>query len=413
MSKEAGRYRVGVIALHPIQYQAGLWRTLARHPRLDVKVIYLDRVGLDGSIDPTMKAPMKWDVPLLEGYDHEFVPNWSRFRFTPIIQRINPGLPERLRAGAYDAILVHGYLTLSNWLALWTARRTGMRVVYRGEGSMRGRDRHDSRLAGLLKGPTNRFFLRHCDAIAHSSSDNRRYQISRGADPEQLFPMPCAVDNETLQAFSAASDCEAFRKRHGIPDEARLILTVGRFTENKRTQDCIDALSQPVLQEQEDVHLLVAGDGPLRADLERRARELKLAERVHFLGFLGQKEIVEAALTSELFVLASSYGDPSPKALAEALFLGLPAVCSDGVGTCHDVIVDGENGFVFPTADVARMAGHIAQTLSDPVRRAAMGERSREVARRDDFQAGVDSLVARLDRLSESVVGPRDGGSTS
>ena len=56
---EQDRYDLAVVALHPIQYQAGLWRTIARHPRLRLRVLYLDRVGVDGSIDPTMKAAMK------------------------------------------------------------------------------------------------------------------------------------------------------------------------------------------------------------------------------------------------------------------------------------------------------------------------------------------------------------------
>ena len=146
VSMRKARYALAVVAPHPIQYMAGLWWTLARHPRIDLRVIYLDRVGLDGAIDPTMQAAMKWDVPLLDGYEHEFVRNLSPLRFTPIVHRINPGIRARLTASRYDAVILHGYLTLSNWIALPAARRRGIKVVYRGEGSMQGGERHDSPL---------------------------------------------------------------------------------------------------------------------------------------------------------------------------------------------------------------------------------------------------------------------------
>ncbi len=53
------RHRLAVVALHPIQYQAGLWRVMAAHPRLDLDVIFLDTVGIDGTVDPTLKTALQ------------------------------------------------------------------------------------------------------------------------------------------------------------------------------------------------------------------------------------------------------------------------------------------------------------------------------------------------------------------
>ena len=157
-----------------------------------------------------------------------------------------------------------------------------------------------------------------------------------------------------------------------------------------------------------DIHLILAGDGPLRSKLEAYTTDLGLADRVHFLGFLSQHEMVEAVVASELFAICSSHGDPSPKALAEALALGKPAVCSEGIGTCRDVIEDGTNGYVVPSMDPAALAEGIAQVLFAPdSEREAMSAHSKRMARRDDFQAGVDSLVTHLDRCLGSAVATR------
>lgn len=408
------RYALAVVALHPVQYQAGLWRMMAAHPRIDLRVIYLDTVGIDGSRDPTMHAPMKWDLPLLDGHEYEFVKNLSPFRFTPVVHRLNPGLYRRLRARPYDAVLVHGYLTLSNWIALLAARRRGMKVVYRGEGSMRGGDRIDTAAVNAVKRPLNAWFLRAADAIAYSSEDNRAYQVSRGAPPERLFPMPCAVDNEQLEKLKKrAAPAEAFRVRHGLPAGAQLVITVGRFAEHKRMRDCIDAFACQPLCDREDVHLLLVGDGPLRGALEAQVRQLGLDRRVHFLGFLGQQEMVEAVCASDVFLLASSHGDPSPKALSEALYLERPVVCSDGVGTCQDLITPGRNGFIVPRLDAEALARALADVLADPGRRRAMGAHSHEVAQAWDFQSGVESLVSRLDALFADAPDPRANGQTT
>jgi len=168
MRKE--RHEIAVVAPHPIQYQAGLWRGMARHPRFCVDVLFLDRVGVDGAIDPTLNAPMKWDVPLLDGYESEFIRNLSPFRFSPVINRVNPGLYKRLCARHYDAILVHGYLTFSNWIALLAAKRSGALLVYRGEGSLRGRTLHDSPIVNFLKYPS----MASSSANATSSPAARR-----------------------------------------------------------------------------------------------------------------------------------------------------------------------------------------------------------------------------------------------
>lgn len=393
-------HRLVVVALHPIQYQAGLWRCMARHPRLEVDVIYLDTVGVDGSIDPTLNAPMKWDMPLLDGYPHDFVRNLSPFRFAPIVNRVNPGLYRRLRSSKWDAMIVHGYLTVSNWIALAAAKRTETPVIYRGEGSMRGGDRFDRPGVNQVKRYLNARFLEACDAVAYSSADNRDYCLSRGASADRVFSMPCAVDNEQLTAMAAqARPREDWRKEHGIPNEAQVVVTVGRFAEHKRVGDTIAGLACGPLRERRDVHLAIVGDGPLRAELETAAAASGVGDRIHFLGFLNQPGVVETILASELFLLASAQGDPSPKALSEALCLGRAAVCSDGVGTCYDLIEPGRNGFVFPRCDPEALSRSVAEALADPERLAEMGERARAVGGENDFQTGVDSLVRKLDAM--------------
>ena len=103
-------------------------------------------------------------------------------------------------------------------------------------------------------------------------------------------------------------------------------------------------------------------------------------------------------LAADAFALASNR-DPSPKALSEALYLELPAVCSDGVGTCYELVEPGQNGELYRCNDVEGLAAAISRVLNDADR---MGRRSHEIALANDFRIGLDSLAQKLDELMEA-----------
>ena len=69
---------LAIIASHPIQYYAPLFRCIAQDSILNIKVFYLWNFGITNQIDQGFKQSLKWDIPLLEGYNFEFVPNISK-----------------------------------------------------------------------------------------------------------------------------------------------------------------------------------------------------------------------------------------------------------------------------------------------------------------------------------------------
>src|SRR5436309_1263432 len=69
-------YRLAVLQSHPIQYFAPFYRRLAQEPGLDLTVFYCSRQGLEEYVDPDFGERFKWDIPLLQGFRHQFLPNW-------------------------------------------------------------------------------------------------------------------------------------------------------------------------------------------------------------------------------------------------------------------------------------------------------------------------------------------------
>lgn len=118
--------RLAVISTHPIQYYAPWFRHIAGAIDGDLKVFYLWDFGVTDQVDPAFLQTLRWDVPLLEGYDWEMIPNRSRRPGTDHFWGIdNPELAPRLEAWRPTAVLCLGYNFASflRLLLFWPSRR--------------------------------------------------------------------------------------------------------------------------------------------------------------------------------------------------------------------------------------------------------------------------------------------------
>ncbi|HEX6373124.1 MAG TPA: glycosyltransferase [Longimicrobium sp.] len=159
----------------------------------------------------------------------------------------------------------------------------------------------------------------------------------------------------------------ALRRELGIPAAARCVGSVARVVAQKRLDRLLDAVARLP----DDVHCILAGDGPLRGALERQARALGIAGRVHFLGHRADVWEVLAAL--DLFV-ATSDREGMSNAMLEALAAEVPVVSTAVSGT-DEALRPGWDG-IAPGVVVAFDAGAVAEAvrgvLDDGDRRHAM-----------------------------------------
>ena len=145
-------------------------------------------------------------------------------------------------------------------------------------------------------------------------------------------------------------------------------------------------------------HLVVLGDGDLRSELEQRARDLGIAERVHFLGW---RTDVAAVLGDVDAVALTSRNEGSPVSLIEALATGRPAVATD-VGGVRSVVKHDVTGLLVPPGRPAAVAEELRKLQGAPSLRSEMGIKGREDVR---SRYSKDRLVADIDALYSSLVG--------
>lgn len=388
---DSGRYRVGILATHPVQYYVPWYRRLAE--RVDLHVFYAYRQTQGGQAAAGFGVPFDWDVPLLEGYRHEFLDNRARH---PDVSRFwgchTPGIAHRIRAGRFDAFIVHGWAVRSYWQAMVACWWTGTPVLVRGDSQL---STARPRVWRALKVPIYRSFVPRFDAYLVVGERARAYLRRYGAPETRMFFAPHAVDNDFFERRSAVLRPQraAIREQWGLAADATVFLFAGKVVARKRVDDFVQAVHQASTGRPR-VWGLVAGDGPLRGTLES-----EVARRgwpVRFAGFLNQTEMPRAYAASDALVLPSDSSETWGLVVNEAMASGLPAVVSDAVGCGPDLVLPGETGVVFPCGGVDRM-GSVLATLADaPLRLAEMGLRARNRVNLYSLDGAVDGTLAAI-----------------
>jgi glycosyltransferase involved in cell wall biosynthesis len=146
----------------------------------------------------------------------------------------------------------------------------------------------------------------------------------------------------------------------GLTERARVLLFVGRLDKAKNPRLLIEALGAPSLCGV-DIHLILIGDGTLRAELSQLVGHGSLQGRITMLGSQSKSNIRRVMHAADIFVLSSAY-EGMPIAVLEALACGVPVVSTD-VGQLHNLIKDSVNGMLCRSTSAVDFAACIRAAL--------------------------------------------------
>ena len=210
------------------------------------------------------------------------------------------------------------------------------------------------------------------------------------ADYGVTTPMTVLPTGIPLAPLASDEEACAFRGRHDIPAEVPLLLYVGRVAREKNIELLLDMLPE-VLEHHPETVLVIAGEGPARAGLERRVAGTGLAGSVRFLGYLcRERELPAAYRAADLFVFAST-SETQGLVLLEALAQQTPVVAVAEMGTRE--VLDESGGCRIVPAEPAGFAREVSRLIGDQGEREALREAARPYARRWSAAAMTDRLV--------------------
>lgn len=393
------KIRLAYLVSHPIQYQAPLLRRIAAEPDIALTVFFCSDHSVRRHRDEGFGRTIEWDVPLLEGYEHVFLPGLAKHGPPGVFRPINRGLARALKTGEYDVLWVHGHMRLYHLVSMVRAWLQGRIVLNRDEGWASSARRGPIKTA--LKRPLFAALRRVCHGWLVIGAANRDWYLANGMAPERLFLMPYAVDNDAFRdrAAAAAAGRDALRAELGLEPGRPVVLFAAKFLARKRPADLLAAFAKSAADPAaRRPYLVLAGDGAEREALHRQARTLGIEPLVRFAGFRNQSVLPRFYDLCDVFVLPSEL-EPWGLAVNEVMNAGRAVIVSDQVGAAADLVKDGKNGFVFPAGDVAALSDALRRVLSDPERCRAMGERSREIIAQWGFREDVAGLRQALDAL--------------
>lgn len=401
------KFRILAVCSHAVQYMSPLLRRLESDPRVDLQVAYCSLRGAEAGFDPDFNTTVKWDVPLLDGYSWQEIPNHGSGG-EGFFGLYNPGLWKVIRREKFDAVLCFtGYIRGSFWIALLAAKISRSAFLFGTDAwSLESRDSKSWKVAFKKVFWPRLFSL--ADQVIVPSSASRDMMVSLNIPPEKVTLTPYSVDNDWWKRASSLVERDVVRSGWQASGDTTVILFCAKLQPWKRPLDLLRAFAKANLPK---TLLVYAGEGPLRGQLEAEAKSLGMAGRVKFLGFVNQSQLPAVYTAADLMVLPSEY-EPFAVVVNEASCCGCAVAASDRVGAARDLILPTSPGLIYPCGDIEALAQLLQKAVCDPAR---LAERGKAAERRMDSWGPRENIAATIEAVERALarVGRAKATSTS
>jgi glycosyltransferase involved in cell wall biosynthesis len=214
-----------------------------------------------------------------------------------------------------------------------------------------------------------------------------------GFPAERVVSIPTGVPKGFIDL---KRDPEA-KKEFGLRADAPVITNVGILRRVKGHETTFRAV-KAVVREFPDARFLIVGDGPRRAELERMAWEMGIAEYVIFTGFI--EDIGRIYSFTDLSIL-SSWSEGLPQSVIQALAAGVPVVATR-VGGVPEVVIHEKTGYLAEAGDHEGFAREIIRALKEPERARQMAFAGKELVRNG---YSVEHMLDEIERVYTTMLG--------
>jgi len=284
--------------------------------------------------------------------------------------------------------IVHTHLTGSNLIGVIAAKLGGVSRIFTHDHSGAEYTHRFPIISKLVLIPLERMTIHFVSKIFAVSNHVATFNINIKKFPlSKVVVLPNWVDAADFR-FSAENR-DRIRTKYGIPKTSIVVGAAGRLSPEKGLLTLVDAFAD-VVKFREDAHLVIAGEGPQRCEIESRIRNLNLSGRAHLMGHVPDAPSVYSVF--DIFVLPSHY-ETFGIALLEAMYCGLPVIASN-IGGIPDLIKPEVNGVLVDPENPDQLSLALVQLLLDKPKRERLGMCARSDATTQFSKAVlVDKLV--------------------
>ena len=389
--------KLAIVTTHPIQYNAPWFRLVAERNNIILKVFYTwSQVEKEAKYDPGFGKEIAWDIPLLEGYEYEFVNNTSASPGTRHYNGIvNPGLINRIQLFKPDAVLVTGW-NFKSHLQCLRYFHNKIPVFFRGDSTLIDSQSYFKRIARNL---ALSWVFSHIDRAMYVGKANKDYFKAHGLKEHQLIFAPHAIDNQRFASHKDHTTAgNTLRTSLGLEANATVFLFAGKLEPKKDPQLLLNVWKNLYLP---DAQLVFVGNGILEKALKEVAAQIP---SIHFVDFQNQQQMPAVYAMADIFVLPSKGpGETWGLAVNEAMAAGKPVLVSDACGCVQDLVEEGVNGWIFKAGDQAMLQAKIESISTDKNVLAAMGKKGSERIKQYNFEGIASAIENSLRAITNKV----------
>lgn len=339
----------------------------------------------------------RWEVPADLPYDHQFLPAIPiRLRRPPYDDPrtilVNPTLFTHLIRLKPDVVVGYSF-SVPAITAFLYARTRSIGYVSWSTDTL-----HTERYLGIAQKFVRRLIIPRAEACIAPGPGAREKFLAYGAQPEAVHTAVQSADNAWFRQAAHLARINNL-SYEGLPElGGEYILYVGFVSDRKGISQLLDAFSI-VANKRPSSHLVIAGDGPRRPEMERRARTGALAGKVHFVGHVKQADLPVLYAGARMFVFPS-LEDTFGVVLSEAAACGLPLISSMFAGASQVYVQDDENGWVVDPRAPEPFARRMLALLDDDELQERMGRRSQELAQSHTIETGARDFLGAVAQAS-------------
>lgn len=346
--------KLAIISSHPIQYNAPLFALMAENGLLELKVFYTwGEESIKAKFDPDFRLVVEWDIPLLKGYQYQFVKNVAKNPGSHHFFGIdNPDLVQDIEVWGADVVWVWGW-SFKSHLKVMRYFHGKIPVWFRG-------DSISLSINNWFKSTLRRFFLRwvysHVDLAFYVGEHNKNYYLEHGLKSYQLVLARHAVDNARFEKSQVSSEMiSAFRNQLGLLESDFVVLFAGKL-EPRKNPFYLKEIWVNITSK--NIKLLVVGNGPLELELKDKCKN---DDRIVFLDFQNQTQMPKLYKSCNALILPSA-SETWGLAINEAMASGIPVLASEFSGGAIDLIQ--ENGGSIFALNNAKAVAHTIENWS-------------------------------------------------
>ncbi len=300
---------------------------------------------------------------------------------------LSPGIIGELWQFRPQVVLAQAY-SLWTLIAVLMKPVMGWKLIIIYDGSSPNTDLEDSWVRAIAR----KFMSAAADAFIPNSYGGRDYLIrSLGAKPERVFTHTYLVPDAQALLQNAVGEPP------DLPRQRPIFLYVGRITARKGINSLIQACT--ILKEQgyTDYSLVVIGSGDQRGELETLIAQQGLTDLVTWVGWVEYGRLGAYFQSADVFVFPT-LEDIWGMVPLEAMVFGTAVLCSRWAGAA-ELVVEGENGFIFDPYKPEELAEKMQQFLDRPELIKIMGDRAKELIGKTNYQTAADGFIDVINRV--------------